>query len=538
MIFFNIENKATILRIGFVLIILGLAVSIRFLHLDARGVHFDEGVYGYYSWKFLTGGEFTYDPWRHGPFLYYVSVVFMAFLGESITTGRTAVAVVSLGMFPALYFLRDELPRPALVFSALVLALHPYVVLTARFYRNDALLATFVLLTIGCYARYYRTGDWIWAVGLGTMAGLAFASKEVAFVIFPPIIAAVLGQIYFHAQYSGSVRNALAEFLPPKYLLLVVPGFVSVIVFFYAGWPPAPESSFPEFVGGLVYWLSAGRRGDGAITYYLDWIVAGTPVVFILAVVGSLGTVLRDDSEWFRWIFLAWAGVVSFVLSMIGDQSWWLVVLLFLPIVLLAGYGVADLWVWATTLEDVVGERTDRFRTDRFRTDRSGVPAINSRGGRVLGSVVLPVTLAVLAMAVVTGAVATPDTVAGLDPPTRSTTLGVEGVTVPDRPVTRDKAFQAARDAAIETECPGIIGLGVYEWPAKWWFRGLEHFRTTNVNAMPLPAVVVTGTESQLLEERDYRSMTFGDYRVYTPPTRCGNGSDPGSAVERTREAF
>ncbi len=519
---------ATVARIGSVLVVLGLAASIRFLLLDARGVHFDEGVHGYYSWKFLTSGEFAYEPWRHGPFLYYLSAVFMGVLGDNITVGRTAVAAVSLGTFPALYFLRDELPRPALVFSALVLALHPYVVLTARFYRNDAILATFVLLATGCYARYYRTGDRVWAAGLGAMAGFAFASKEVAFLIFPPLVASVLGVIGIHARYGGSVRSAFAKFLPPRHLLLVVLGFVSIIVFFYGGWPPKPETSVAEFAGGLVYWLSAGRRGAGSVTYYLEWVVAGTPVVFSLAVVGSLGTVLREEREWFRWLFLAWAGFVSLVLSIIGDQSWWSIVLLFTPIVLLAGYGVADLWVLVRTLDGAVGERTDR----------SELPAPDSRGGRVLGSVVLPVVLAVMTLAVVTGAVATPDTVAGLEHPNRSTTLGIEGVTVPDRPVTRDRAFRAAREAAIETGCPGVIGPDVYEWPAKWWFRGLEHFRTTEPNAMPLPAVVVAGTESRLLEKRDYRSMTFGDHHVYVPPTRCGNSSGSLPPVETIREAL
>lgn len=515
----EIREKTSVLQVVVALTVLTLAIWIRLHNLDARGVHFDEGVHGYYSWEFLRSGEFTYEPWRHGPLLYYVSVVSMKILGESITTGRTAVAVLSLGIFPALYLLRDELPRQALGFSALVLALHPYVVLTARFYRNDVLLATFSLLLVGCYARWYRTGNWVWAASLGMITGFAFASKEAAFLILPAITAAILVVLHFYARFdTGSIRDAFSQFLPPRHLSLILLGFLSVIVFFYGGWPLEPKNSFTEFGDGLTYWLSEGQEEEGTITYYLNWIVSGTPVLFLLGVIGSLGTVLRVHSEWFRWIFFAWAGFVTLLLSLIGDQSWWLVVLLFPPIVLLAGYGVADLLIGMTILRDAVDERTNIFRRSRL-----GLPAAGYLAGRIFGAVVLPVGLAVLVLAVVTGAVATPDTIAGLEHPNRTTTLGIEGVTVPDQPDTRDEALQAAREVVIETECPGIIGPNVHEWPAKWWFRGLEHSRETDLKEEHLPAVVVTGNEFHYLEKRGYQVMEFGKHRVYVPPTDCAN---------------
>ncbi len=516
------RRKTAILRIVAAFTILSLAVFIRLYNLDARGAHFDEGVHGYYSWEFLTSGEFTYDPWRHGPLLYYVSVASMKFFGDSLTTGRAAVAVISLGMFPALYFLRDELPRPALIFSGLVLALHPYVVLTARFYRNDVMLATFISLMLGCYARYYRTGKRGWAAGIGLMAGFAFASKEVAFLVVPPLVAAVLVVVHFSARFeSGSIRSAFETFLPLRSLPLILTGFVSVIVFFYGGWPLEPTSSIGNFIDGLTYWLSAGQTEEGTITYYLNWIVAGTPVLFTLAGIGVLGTIFRADSEWFRWLFLAWAGFVTLILSLVSDQSWWNTVLLFTPIVLLAGYGVADLWIGVTVLKERVAERAGRFE---FSVNRVALPAGGSLDGRVFGSVVLPVVLAVVVLAVVTGAVATPDTIAGLEHPNRTTSLGIEGVTVPDRPDTRDKAFHAARESVIETGCPGIIGPNVYEWPARWWFRGLNHSREVDLREKHLPAVVVTGTEYPFFEKQGYQVTTFGEHRVYVPPSDCPNG--------------
>ena len=73
--------------------ILVLAAALRFYQLDGRPVHFDEGVHAYYTWKFAVEGSFTYDPWRHGPLLYYVTAPLM-WLGADAAAGR------GLGVWP------------------------------------------------------------------------------------------------------------------------------------------------------------------------------------------------------------------------------------------------------------------------------------------------------------------------------------------------------------------------------------------------------------------------------------------------------
>lgn len=501
-------------RVAWALVILSLAAFVRLHNLEARGAHWDEGVHAYYSWEFLTTGEFTYEPWRHGPFLYYLSVPFMRLFGESIASGRTAVAVVSLGMLPALYLLRDELPLPAIVFSSLMLALHPYVVHTARFYRNDVMLATFMLLSIGSYARYYRTGRRAWAAGIGVTAGLAFASKEVAFLILPAVAAPILVVMHFHARFeTGSIRTSLLEFLPPKHLLLVPVGFLAVIVFFFGGWPLEATDSFGKFLSGLTYWLSEGQAEEGRVTFYLDWIVAGTPVLFALMAVGIAGAVLRPDSSWFRWIFVAWASFITLVLSLIGDQSWWNVVLLFPPIALLAGYGVTDAWLGARRFADAARERFG------IRTGPTSPDEIASTR-QILG-IVLPIIAAGVALAIVIGAVPAPEAVAGLESPNQTTGFGIQGITVHEQTDTRDRAFQAAREAALQTGCPAFIGPDVYPWPAKWWFRGIEHEHVTELEEDDRPGVVVTTNPSLSFEEQGYRTLAFEEYRVYVPPDNC-----------------
>lgn len=146
-----------------------LAAALRFHHLGARPIHFDEGVHAYYAWRFATEGEFVYEPWRHGPLLYYATAPPMRLIDDSVVVGRAVVAAVSLAMLPALYLLRRDFPRSTLLFAASVLAIHPYALRTARLYRNDALLATFCLLGIGLYAAYRRRPRVRWPPAWGRL---------------------------------------------------------------------------------------------------------------------------------------------------------------------------------------------------------------------------------------------------------------------------------------------------------------------------------------------------------------------------------
>lgn len=320
--------------------------------------------------------------------------------------------------------------------------------------------------------------------------------------------------MHFHARFqTGSIRRSLTQFLPPRRVSFVAIGFVATIVFFFGGWPLKPASSFGEFLSGLTYWLSQGQVEEGTVVYYLDWIVAGTPVLFGLAVIGVAGAILRADSEWFRWIFLAWAFFLTLILSLIGDQSWWNVVLLFPPIVVLAGCGVTDAWIGVLSLTDAARER--------FGTDGTwSVSSIESPSTNRILEIAISI-VAVGATLAVVGAAPVPETVGGLDSPNRTTETGIQGVTVSERTNTRDRAFRAAREATLETGCPAIIGPDVYPWPSKWWFRGIEHEHVEVLERGDLPAVVVTKDAFPGLEEREYRSSTFDEHRVYVPPENC-----------------
>lgn len=491
------------LRIAAATALVALAVAARFYHLGARPVHWDEGVHGYYAWEFLTSGTFAYDPWRHGTLLFYLTAPAMALFGESVTVGRAAVAAVSLGVFPALYLLRDDLPRPALWFAATVLALHPFVLATARFYRNDALLATFSLLAVGLYARALRTPNRTLGALLGVAAALALATKEIVYLVLPALALPVVVAAHFDGRFAGRPwRVLLARYAPPRQLSAAALSVLLATVVLYGNWPPDPVGAVPRLLDGIAYWIDEGQAEDGTVTYYLAFLARGAPLLFALTVVGAAGTVLRTRASWFRWVFLSWAAITTGLLSLLGDQSWWNVAAVFPPVALLAGCGGVDL---ALACRRALGERAETW----------SVP-----GDREWLRVALPIVAAGAVMAAGIALIALPVGVSGFDGP-RSNAMAGQVFDAGDD--SRDRAFDLARQRAIETSCPGVLGPHEPTWPGRWWFRGLGFSKASNASEVraAAPAVVVDRKPVDGLGGANYSTTQVGEWYVYAPSRPC-----------------
>lgn len=355
-------------------------VVVRFLALDARAIHYDEGVHLLETWELATEGTYTYTGFRHGPPLIYLSALLFEVTGTpDIVLARGLVATLSLAVFPALYWLRDDLPPVAIATTAVVLAVHPWVLFAARFYRNDAFVAAGGLLALALYARARRS-DWTkswppwttssrraWGLAgaLGVTLAVAIAAKEIAYLMAAALAGSVLVLTHFDARFSGrGWRAARREYLPLP--LVGVTLGVAGLVFWalFSGWPPTPGQALGDWMGGLEVWLTRSSREayESEVTYYLDQLVRETPVVFGFALVGCLGA-LRPQSSWVRWPILVWAALVGLVLSFHDHQWLWLMTHVFVPVAVLAGCGVHDTAHALAALPAWMAAATDRLTT-------------------------------------------------------------------------------------------------------------------------------------------------------------------------------
>ncbi len=85
------------------LLILFLAVVLRFWHLDLKLLHHDEAIHAWFSYELLTKGAWVYDPSYHGPFLYYVTAGMFSLFGDSDLVARLLPSLFGFLLIPLVY---------------------------------------------------------------------------------------------------------------------------------------------------------------------------------------------------------------------------------------------------------------------------------------------------------------------------------------------------------------------------------------------------------------------------------------------------
>ena len=135
-----------------------------------------------FSYELYSGDGFVYDPWRHGPFLYYANALMYTLLGTGDWSARAVPALfgVILVLLPA--FLRKELGRVgALATSALTL-ISPSTLYYARYLRNDIYMMVWAMWMAIALLRYLDTRKVGWLYVGAVAVTMALSTKETAYI--------------------------------------------------------------------------------------------------------------------------------------------------------------------------------------------------------------------------------------------------------------------------------------------------------------------------------------------------------------------
>lgn len=224
-----------------------VALVVRLFELGARVAHQDEARVAYWALRYAKNGVYEYRPIVHGPFLTIVNGNLFGLVGPSDFSMRLVVALVG-GLLPlsALLF-RERLRDSETVALALLLAFNPILLYYSRFYRNDLLLAGFMLVAFGLFVRAYdhRRPAYLYA-GTAVFA-LAFTTKENA-LVYPVTWAGAAVLLWDHRLFvdrSGERGLLVVAFERVKttalsvwrwwpHFALAVVEFFAIVVFFYA----------------------------------------------------------------------------------------------------------------------------------------------------------------------------------------------------------------------------------------------------------------------------------------------------------------
>ena len=332
-----------------------LAVSL-WLHLwqlDARSFHHDESIHAKLSWDLANGGSYSYNPTYHGPLLYIVEAATFKLIGDNDFTARLPFSLVGVALLGVAWRLRRPFGERAAWWIGLLFTISPSILYFSRFLRMDVLeLVTASAAFVAWYSvlRGSQTA-WGW---LGVWAGLAFATKENAYVT----AALTVGAAGVLALVNGPMKvvPAAVSWLRVRWVGVILASglFVLVTVPLYTvGFNHPEDWLFP--VRSITYWWEQHsiQRVPGPWWFYLPRLLQYEFLIFGAALIW-VGRRCRKlhPVELFLFVF----GVGSVVMYIyLGEKVPWLMVHQVWAFIPLAGaqlartFGPRGRW-WSRTL--------------------------------------------------------------------------------------------------------------------------------------------------------------------------------------------
>ena len=327
------------------LVILAVAVAMRFQDLSLRPFHHDEGVNGFFLARLVHEGAFKYDPGNyHGPTLYYLTLPLVALLGLSDAAVRGTV-----GLFGTLtvILLWRFLSRSGAVFALTAMALFatsPGAVFFSRYFIHESLFTAFTLAALAAAPHRGASERWRFLV-TGLSLGLLFATKETAFVSFGAVVAGVMTAAWLVEGTSPlsllrGVRpyvHEQAEHLMHGFLV-----FVASAGLLYSSFFRNPQGVVDAFRTFAFWTKTAVRDHDNPWNQHFLWLAEADPVLLYLGLAGVLLALIRRRS-FIAVLGAVWTLLIFFAYSVVKYKTPWLGLNMLLPLAIMSGYLLQEL---------------------------------------------------------------------------------------------------------------------------------------------------------------------------------------------------
>ncbi len=359
--------------------ILLVAAALRLPELALNPFHHDEGVNGFFTTNLVRNGTYIYDPANyHGPSLYY-----FAFLSEivfGLTTEAMRLVPVLFGLLTVglVFPLRRYLGSVAVLTAGALLAVSPGAVYVSRYFIHEMLLVGLTLAVVVASIFYLdRREPRFLLLGAVSLA-LLFATKETGIITIAVLLIAVaVAHLYVSwrrpasrratagqpRQRRGSVWIRGVEYRPAandaeagRFGLttrLAIPGehlaaaavvFVVIYVLLYSSFFTNFPKGLTDSLATFTIWAQHGESTQvQPITKYLEWMIPLELPILLLGVAGGLVAAIRAHDR--LWVTVGlWAAGIASAYSIIQYKTPWIITNMLLPLALLAGLAISELW--------------------------------------------------------------------------------------------------------------------------------------------------------------------------------------------------
>ncbi len=332
---------------------------LRFHALGDKPLHHDESLHAFYSWNLFKGNGYAYDPMMHGPLQFHGNAFMYFLFGASDFTCRILAASCSVFCLWLIYGLRPYLGKAGALFTGVMMALSPSFTYFGRFTREDMYFVTFTFMMVYGMFNYLSTRlpRYLYFVGIGM--ALAFCTKEVIYIVGYIFLFTLIFRWLWEkgAQQPGEtqVLDLLKEFrTQPRNLYVALGLFAVIMIVLYTTVFTNPRGIIDAFTKSWSYWLGQHevQRGSQPVYYYAALLPFYEPLAFFGAIVALFYYGFIKDKTNRVWRLLGYIVVIAawwlFVIE--GRQSAGLVFALLLMTLgtgLLAyfSYGAQSMWV-------------------------------------------------------------------------------------------------------------------------------------------------------------------------------------------------
>ncbi len=314
------------------IIIVALAVFLRFYNLGEQPFFFDESVHTVFVDNVISG-TYKYDPAFHGPLLFYLTSVFVVAFGKSEFVYRLVPAIFGVLTVILLFKFERYIGRGA-DFSALLVAISPIIINYSRFFRNDSQILFFTLAFVYFIFRYLESKKWYHLVLSSISLAFFACSKE----NFYPIASLLLIYFLFDIR-KFKVKDLAISVLAFAFI------YISIYTNFFTY--TTPITNFSEFpaVKAVEYWRYQHEiaRIGGPFWYYLPLLFFYDLPVLVLGVYAIAKWIYKREMNTFKSFTIYWFLVNLIFYSYVQEKVPWLVVHIELPLYIIAGMCLAEL---------------------------------------------------------------------------------------------------------------------------------------------------------------------------------------------------
>jgi uncharacterized protein (TIGR03663 family) len=331
------------------------AIFLRFYNLPLRVLHHDEaGGHDFFTMVLCENHEYTYDPQFHGPFLYHATCLSYFIFGRNVFALRFMPALFGVLLLPYIYWLRRALGTYGYLAASALLAVSPSFVYYSRFLLHDMFYLFFIInMWYGIY-RFRETKKIRYWVLTWAAAAAMFTVKESAFIVGFVMIT------YFVLDYLYSLYKAypVQQILPvalrkfpddvKRHLFLILTAALSFSVVFttiYSSGFRFPGNIWRGIVLPLQQWGTVATSVTGhakPYTYYFLIFQRYELAIFILGILGLIMATKSNNKFWQMIVYYAILNDLAYFIM--SYKTPWLITHLLLPLILLAGYFVEQVY--------------------------------------------------------------------------------------------------------------------------------------------------------------------------------------------------